>query len=119
MRAAPVALAAGQPVFTADGAQAVDTEGRPLFTKPVLPLATPPAAGTNPMAVAALVLGLLGGTVLPIIFGHLARAQIRRTGQTGSGLALAGLILGYVTTGIALGLLIIFLVIAGAASANY
>jgi hypothetical protein len=50
--------------------------------------------GTNTYAIVALVLGL----VLPpaaVPFGHVARAQIRRTGQRGSGMALAGLILGY------------------------
>jgi len=113
------AAVAAQPVFTADGAQAIDAEGRPLFTAPVMPSAAPPAAGTNPMAVVALVLGILGVTVLPIIFGHLARAQIRRTGQAGAGVALAGLILGYVTTVIAIGLLIFFLVIASKTSTYY
>jgi predicted RNA-binding protein with TRAM domain len=33
--------------------------------------------------------------VVPIVLGHIARAQIRRTGQDGDGLALAGLIIGY------------------------
>jgi len=100
-----------QPVLTADGAQAVDAEGRPLFTAPVVPVAR-----TNPMAVVALVLGVLGGSILPIIFGHIARAQIRRTGESGAGMALAGLILGYATTVIGIGLLIVFLVLANSAS---
>lgn len=50
---------------------------------------------TNGLAVAALVLGLCGFGVLPVIFGHVALAQIRRTGDGGSGLAIAGLVLGY------------------------
>ena len=36
------------------------------------------------------------GALIAIITGHMARGQIRRTGETGNGLALAGLILGYV-----------------------
>jgi hypothetical protein len=51
--------------------------------------------GTNGLAVAALVLGLLGFGLLPVIFGHVALAQIRRTGDAGSGMAIAGLVLGY------------------------
>lgn len=37
----------------------------------------------------------MGGGVVPVILGHLARAQIRRTGETGDGMAVAGLVLGY------------------------
>jgi hypothetical protein len=62
----------------------------------------PAAAGyyappTNTLAIIALVLGFvvpLGG----IICGHIALGQIKRTGEGGRGLALAGLILGYVFT---------------------
>jgi hypothetical protein len=33
---------------------------------------------------------------LGIVFGHMARRQIRRTGEGGAGLATAGLVLGYI-----------------------
>jgi hypothetical protein len=61
----------------------------------------PAVRPTNGLAVAALVCGIaafaVGITCVPaIICGHLARRQIRRTGEQGDGLALAGLILGYV-----------------------
>jgi hypothetical protein len=61
----------------------------------------PPARPTNGLAIAALVCGaaqfVTGITFIPaIICGHLARRQIRRTGEQGDGMALAGLILGYV-----------------------
>lgn len=66
------------------------------------------AAQTNPLAVAALVLGILSPVllccygfgilpaVLAMIFGGIARGQIRRAGgsQAGLGLATAGLVLG-------------------------
>ena len=60
-----------------------------------------PAQSTNALAIAALVCGVVqfvtGLTFIPaIILGHMARGQIRRTGEQGGGLALAGLILGYV-----------------------
>jgi Domain of unknown function (DUF4190)/Domain of unknown function (DUF1707) len=61
---------------------------------------------TNSMAVAALTCGIaefftMGLTAIPaIVLGHAARRQVRRTGQGGDGMALAGLILGW--TGIVL-----------------
>jgi hypothetical protein len=36
------------------------------------------------------------GAVAAIVTGHIARHQIRRTGEQGAGMALAGLILGYI-----------------------
>jgi hypothetical protein len=69
---------------------------------------------TNTMSILALIFGLLGGTVLPIVFGHIARGQIRRTGESGDGLALAGLILGYVSSSV----VIVLLIIAFASAAN-
>ena len=65
------------------------------------PYGAPLAPRTNTLAIVALVLGLtvsIGG----IICGHIALAQIKRTGEAGHGLALAGLVLGYVITGLGL-----------------
>lgn len=53
------------------------------------------AAGMNTMAVLSI---LFAGGVLGIIFGHIAKAQIRRTGERGSGLATAGLVIAYILT---------------------
>jgi hypothetical protein len=57
-----------------------------------------PQQRTNGFAIAALVLGLLSGTILPIIFGHVALSQIRRTGERGAGMATVGLVFGYLWT---------------------
>ncbi|MDI9915903.1 DUF4190 domain-containing protein [Rhodococcus sp. IEGM 1379] len=57
---------------------------------------------TNTLAVLALVFAFLVAP-LGIVFGHIARSQIKRTGEQGDGLALAGLIIGYIFT--ALGIL--------------
>jgi hypothetical protein len=58
-----------------------------------------------------LILGILWlgwlGSVLAVIFGHVALSQIKRTGAAGRGLAIAGLVLGYVGAAIALGFLLI------------
>jgi hypothetical protein len=60
-----------------------------------------PAAPTNGLAIGAMVCGIaelftLGFAAIPaVILGHLARGQIRRTGERGDGMAIAGLVLGY------------------------
>ena len=64
---------------------------------------------TNTLAVLALVFAFLIAP-LGIVFGHIARGQIKRTGEEGDGLALAGLIIGYIFT--ALGILAVIVWIA-------
>jgi hypothetical protein len=68
------------------------------------------------MAIVSLVAGLLGwtfapwlGSIIAIITGHMARAEIRRdpAGLEGDGLAVAGLVLGW-----AMILLSVFTVVA-------
>ena len=59
---------------------------------------------TNNLAIVSLVSGILGWTLLPwigslvaIVTGHMARAEIRRNAETqeGDGMAIAGLIMGW------------------------
>ncbi|MFB6843745.1 DUF1707 and DUF4190 domain-containing protein [Streptomyces sp. NPDC056373] len=63
-----------------------------------------PRARTNGKAVAAGVCGLLcvptmGLTGIPaVVLGHVARAEIRSRGELGDGLALTGLVLGWLST---------------------
>jgi hypothetical protein len=55
-----------------------------------------------------------------IVLGHVARRQIRRTGEQGNGLAVAGLILSYIFTGLAVLACcggVVAALLAGAASA--
>jgi peptidyl-prolyl cis-trans isomerase B (cyclophilin B) len=54
---------------------------------------------TNGLAIGALVSSLFIAP-LGIILGHLALSQIQRTGEGGRGLAIAGLVIGYVWTGL-------------------
>jgi hypothetical protein len=53
--------------------------------------------GTNVMAILSLIFAFVFSP-LGIVFGHIAKSQIRRTGEGGSGLATAGLVLGYIFT---------------------
>jgi hypothetical protein len=56
------------------------------------------------MAIASLVVGILWifwvGSVLALVFGYIARDQIRRTGEGGDGQAIAGIVLGWIGVGI-------------------
>jgi hypothetical protein len=52
-----------------------------------------PATGTNGFAIAAFVLGLIGGVLLSVIFGIVALTKLRDRPQRGKGLAIAGLCL--------------------------
>jgi len=68
-------------------------------------------AKINGLAIASLACGLAQFvfgplTAIPaIVFGHMARHQIKRTGEQGAGLALTGLILGWAT--VILGIILI------------
>ena len=57
---------------------------------------------TNNLATVSVIAGALSWVALPvvasiaaIITGHMARKEIRRSGEDGDGLAVAGLVLGY------------------------
>jgi hypothetical protein len=83
-----------------------------------LPSSATPPARTNGLAIASLVLGIVWiywiGSILALIFGIIAKRQIKRSGgqQTGGGMATAGIALGAV--GIASMVLIGVLAAAGA-----
>ncbi len=57
----------------------------------------PPPPPTNAMAIASLVCAFVFAP-LGIVFGHLSLSQIKRSGEDGRGLAIAGLVIGYVVT---------------------
>jgi len=80
---------------------------------------------TSNLAIISLVSGILGWTILPwiasivaIVTGHMARAEIRRGAGTmeGDGLAVAGLVLGYAMVVISfVGLMLVILFFGGMA----
>ena len=59
------------------------------------------ARKTNGLAVTSMILGILWlcwlGSILAVLFGHVALSQIKKSQgtQTGRGFAIAGLVLGY------------------------
>jgi hypothetical protein len=67
-----------------------------------------PMARINGLAIASLACGIgqfaFGpvATIPAIVLGHVARRQIKRTGEQGAGLALAGLILGWAAVALAI-----------------
>ena len=52
-------------------------------------------AKTNVLAIVSLVTSILGISLVGIITGHIALNQIKKTGEAGNGLAIAGLVIGY------------------------
>jgi uncharacterized protein DUF4190 len=63
----------------------------------------PPQQRTNGLAIASMVLGILWlywvGSILALVFGYVARRQIRERGESGGGMATAGIVLGWIGVG--------------------
>ncbi len=74
----------------------------------------PAGARTNGLAIASMVLGIVWlwwiGSILALVFGYVALGQIRQRHEGGRGMAIAGIVLGWVgvVTGILFGVLIAF-----------
>ena len=70
--------------------------GSPVAAQPYQSGYYPRPRPTNGLAIASLVLAFIPAMSIPaVICGHMARSRIRQTGEGGDGLAIAGLILGY------------------------
>ncbi|WP_306824607.1 DUF1707 and DUF4190 domain-containing protein [Streptomyces sp. JJ38] len=72
----------------------------------IAPMPPPPAPPYSGVAIAALVLAILtpmtyGVCAIPsVILGHIAKADVRKTGKQGDGFATAGLVVGYLALGL-------------------
>jgi uncharacterized membrane protein len=89
----------------------VDPRPSPSATGPYGP------AVTNGLAEASLVLGILGLTLAPLVasivglvLGYVAKGQIDRSSgqQTGRGLAVAGIVLGWIGIGFSIAVMALF-----------
>jgi hypothetical protein len=82
-----------------------------------------PVTRTNGLAIASLACGLAQfvagppATIAAIVLGYVARSQIKRTGEQGAGLALAGLILGWAAVILGIALIAAMLAIASRSAA--
>jgi hypothetical protein len=93
---------------------------------PVAPMPPAPAqfARTNSLAITSLVCGIAQfmfgplATIPAVVCGHMARSQISRTGEQGAGMALAGLILGWIGVGFTALVVVIALLAAVAVSSG-
>jgi hypothetical protein len=128
---------AGQPAFPGYGTPPPAAPPYGVYGGPVPPYGYyPPAYGqalpapqTSSFAIASLVCSLASWFVIPfigaiaaVVLGHIARHEIRHSyGQkSGSGLAIAGLVIGYIQIALTLlvGLLLLWFFIALAANSS-
>jgi hypothetical protein len=76
---------------------------------------------TNGLAIASMVLGIVWiywvGSILALVFGYVALGQIKRTNQQGRGMAIAGIVLGWI--GVAMIALLILVAIVAANDSGY
>ena len=90
------------------------------YQQPAYPAYAPPpmasSGQTNTMAILSLVFAFVFWP-LAIVFGHMAKKQIKERNEEGDGLATAGLVLGYIFGGIAI-LVCAFYIIVFVAIAN-
>lgn len=100
-----------------------DLPGGGAFAPPPAPYPQPGyymavQAPMNNLAVGSLVCSLCGfippATIAAVVMGHVARHQIRQRGQRGDGVAIAGLVIGYL--GVALWVLFL---VAGIVAASH
>ena len=88
----------------------------PSYTSAPPSYAAAPGGGqkTNVLAIVSLVSAFFISLVA-IITGHIALSQIKKTGEQGRGLAIAGLIIGYVGLVVGIIFAIVWFAILGAA----
>ncbi|WP_181786823.1 DUF4190 domain-containing protein [Streptomyces phytophilus] len=88
--------------------------GSPAYP-PYPPYPYGPPQRTNGLAIASMVLGILWiywiGSILALIFGYVARQQIRERHNSGGGMATAGIVLGWVGVGV-LGVILVIALIS-------
>ena len=98
----------------------------PAYGQPAPGYGQPAGPKTNTLAIISLVASIAGivilwgiGSIAGVICGHISLSQIKKTGEQGRGMAVAGLIVGYI--GIALAIIGTIIAIALSAwfVANY
>ena len=121
---APAAPAA--PAYVAPAAPAYSAPAAPAYAAPQQHGQAPAVAPTNTLAIISMISSIVGLlswgllSILGVILGHISMKQIKQRGEGGRGMALAGLIVGYVGIGIyaLVTIIIVFSIIALAAASN-
>jgi hypothetical protein len=95
------------PAYGAAGSAPAYGQSAPAYGQPA-------GAKTNTLAIIALVASLAGfltgiGFIAGVICGHISLGQIKKTGEQGRGMAIAGLIIGYVGILLTIILTIVFI----------
>jgi VIT1/CCC1 family predicted Fe2+/Mn2+ transporter len=85
----------------------------PQYPQHLQPVPYAPAPPTNSFAVTSLILSLVGLGLFGVIFGHIGLGQIKRTGERGDGMAIAGLIVGYIEIAFWAVIILVLLAAAG------
>ena len=77
-------------------------------------MAPPMPPATSGWAIASLICAIIGASILAIIFGYIGRNEIKNSGGriTGDGLALAGLIIGWIEVALGVLFLAFFVIIS-------
>ena len=75
-----------------------------------------PSPGYNGLAIASMILGIMWlygvGAILAVIFALIAKRQIRERGQSGGGMATAGIVIGSIGLLVAIVLIVVFVLAA-------
>ncbi|WP_159796074.1 DUF4190 domain-containing protein [Puerhibacterium puerhi] len=113
--AAPYGTPSAQPTpeqpapYTEGGAPSTDAPASPYEAAPSSPYGTAPAApqaqhgspygqpaapGTDGFAIASLVTGILGTGIVALVLGIVGLNRVKKSGQNGKGMSIAGIVLG-------------------------
>jgi hypothetical protein len=92
-----------------------------MTDQPNQPLQSGPVVPNSNLALASLILGILGWTIIPflgsigaVVTGHMAKSEIKKSlgALGGSGMATAGLVLGYASIVIGLCFVCFFIILS-------
>jgi hypothetical protein len=79
---------------------------------------------TNTNAVVSLIFGIVSwfvcpvvGGIVAVVTGHMAHGQIKASGESGAGLATAGMVLGYIHLAVAAVIVLFWIVVFGGLAA--
>ena len=113
------------PAYGAPQAAPAYGQTAPAYGQPAPGYAQPTGAKTNVLALVSLIASIAGiviawgiGSIVGIICGHISLSQIKKTGEEGRGMAVAGLIVGYIGLALAILSVIIIAIIFGTIAAS-